>query len=143
MDVKIDVNTFDVINERDPGGKRGIQVSKRAPSGSKKMPKQRKQAPYDKKRAIFGKAASILNGRGFKVVNDVPEFYYVTKNAMVCPPLDGLESSEIYAFEAGYDCIVSQVPFSNRLKQMVPVEHDEENNLYHSEVLVKVANFLN
>lgn len=72
------------------------------------------RAKYQVKRKIFGKAA-MLTKRGFRVVNEVPEFYYVTNNTMVCPPLDALHSSEQYRFESGYDCHMSSMPFSDKL----------------------------
>ena len=58
----------------------------------KKTPKKLR-AKYQTKRKIFGKAA-MMTKRGYRVVNEVPEFYYVTNNTMICPPLDALHSSE-------------------------------------------------
>ena len=102
---------------------------------------KRVRASYEQKRAIFGKAASFMTRRGYKVVKEVPEFYYVTQYAMVCPPLDGLESSEMYQFEASYGCMISEMSFANKLKQMVPV--NEEQDTFRSVVLNKVANYMN
>ena len=75
------------------------------------------------------------------MINDVPEFYYVTENAMVCPPLDGLESSEIYSFEQGYDSLIAKMSFASKLQQMVPA--DSESKTYRSLVQVKVASYMN
>ena len=93
------------------------------------------------KRAIFGKPASFVTKRGYRVVNDVPEFYYVTKDVMVCPPLDGLASSEVFEFEGAYSCMINEMNFANKLKQMVPV--DAKQNNFCSLVLQKVANYMN
>ena len=109
-----------------------IMVRKRSP---KKM-----RAKYQIKRKVFGKAA-MLTKRGYKVVNEVPEFYYVTNNTMVCPPLDALRSSEQYIFESSYDCHMSSMPFSDKLKKMVPA-NGQEPSLY-SQVMQKVANYMN
>jgi len=54
--------------------------------------------------------------RGYRVVNDVPEFYYVTKDVMVCPPLDGLASSEVFEFDGAYSCMINEMNFVNKLK---------------------------
>ena len=59
-----------------------------------KTPKK-KQASYMQKRWIFGRAAGFEK-RGYRVVNEVPQFYYITDNIMVCPPLDGLLSTKSY-----------------------------------------------
>lgn len=47
------------------------------------------------KRFVFGRAAGFEK-RGYRVVNDVPEFYQITDSIMVCPPLDGLQSSRMF-----------------------------------------------
>ena len=49
-------------------------------------------------------------------MNDVPEFYYVTKDVMVCPPLDGLASSEVFEFDGAYSCMINEMNFVNKLK---------------------------
>ena len=82
------------------------------------------RAKYQQKRKIFGKSA-LMTKRGYKVVNDVPEFYYVTKNAMVCPPLDALHSSEQFLFESSYNCVISEMQFASKLKKMAPTENDD------------------
>ena len=79
---------------------------------------------YHIKRKIFGKAAHMLTKRGYRVVNDVPEFYYVTDNTMVCPPLDALQSAEDYQHESSYDCMISKMDFVPKLQLMVPSEDD-------------------
>ena len=75
---------FDASNENEDAI--GISVRKRSP--------KKKPVKWPIKRKVFAKSAGMLTKRGYRVVNDVPEFYYVTKNTMVCPPLDGLQSSE-------------------------------------------------
>lgn len=107
----------------------------------KKKSPRRIRASYEQKRAIFGKPASFMTKRGYRVVNDVPEFYYVTKDVMVSPPLDGLASSEEFEFEESYSCMISEMNFANKLKQMVPV--DAKQNTFYSLALKKVANYMN
>ena len=110
-----------------------IKVRQRSP---KKM-----RVNYQTKRKIFGKAA-MLTKRGYRVVNEVPEFYYVTDNTMVCPPLDALQSSEQYLFESSYNCAMSSMPFSEKLKKMVPGDGQEGSSQY-SRVMQKVADYVN
>ena len=98
------------------------------------------RASYQTKRKIFGKAA-MLTKRGYRVVNEVPEFYYVTNNTMVCPPLDALQSSEQYLFESSYNCAMSSMPFSEKLKKMAPGEGQEPSS--YSRVMQKVADYMN
>ena len=102
MNKQLNVDAFDVIEDDFSDTTSGIQVSKKTLG----KPSIRIREKYETKRAVFGKSANYLTNRGFRVVNEVPEFYYVTQNVMVCPPLDGLESSEIYSFETGYDCLI-------------------------------------
>ena len=94
-----------------------IEVRQRSP---KKM-----RVNYHIKRQVFGKFA-LLTKRGYQVVKDVPEFYYVTDTAMVCPPLDALQSSEVYQHESSYNCMLSEVPFASKITQLVPSEQDQE-----------------
>lgn len=49
----------------------------------------------------------------------MPEFYYITKNIMVCPPLDGLQTSEIFYFDPEYASIIKPMSFASQLKPMV------------------------
>ena len=70
---------FETIANEDSTG--AISIRQRSP--------KKERVNYHIKRYLFGKAAMFAK-RGYRVVKDVPEFYYVTDNAMVCPPLDGL-----------------------------------------------------
>ena len=54
---------------------------------------------YSEKRKIFGEASSYFSKRGKRVVSSVPDFYYATKNLMVCPPLDALEATEMFSLD--------------------------------------------
>ena len=72
----------------------------------------------------------MLTRRGYRVIEDVPELYYLTENIMVCPPLDGLESSEVYELDPEYTSLTDCMPFMNKLKVMLPA--DEELNCVHS-----------
>jgi len=56
--------------------------------------------------------------------------YYVTRNILVCPPLDGLESSEVFAFDPEYGSLTKSMTFMSKLKVMVPA--DEELGSVHS-----------
>ena len=53
----------------------------------------------------------MLTKRGYRVIETVPEMYHVTKNILVCPPLDGLESSEIFAFDPEYARLTKSMAF--------------------------------
>lgn len=99
---------YDANNENDDAS--AICVRKRSP--------KKKLVKWPIKRKVFAKSAGMLTKRGYRVVNDVPEFYYVTKNTMVCPPLDGLQSSEQFLFEASYECQISKIPFAEKLRKM-------------------------
>jgi len=72
----------------------------------------------------------MLTKRGYRVVESVPEMYYVTRNILVCPPLDGLESSEVFAFDPEYGSLTKSMTFMSKLKVMVPA--DEELGSVHS-----------
>ncbi len=52
----------------------------------------------------------------------MPEFYYVTDKIMVCPPLDGLVASEVWANDPEYDEEVKKMPFASKLRVMIPSE---------------------
>ena len=75
------------------------------------------------------------------MVSDVPEFYYVTPYIMYCPPLDGLESSEIYAFDPEYESLLTGPDLVKKLKMMVV--SDSNAGTVHSQVLDKVATYMN
>ena len=77
-------NVFGTIDDDDSMSP--IKIRQRSP---KKI-----RAKYQAKRKVFGKCANMLTKRGYRVVNEVPEFYYVSHYTMVCPPLDALQSSE-------------------------------------------------
>lgn len=85
-------------------------------------PKQ--YASLNEKLAVFARSANMLTKRGYRVMDDVPEMYYVTKNIIVCPPLDGLESSEVFAFDPEYQALTKCIPFKSRLKMMLPADAD-------------------
>ena len=73
-------------------------------------------------------------------MNDVPEMFYVTDNILVCPPLDGLESSEILAFDPEYENLTQSIDFKDQLRVMLPP--DEELNCIHSQIIKKVASYM-
>lgn len=100
------------------------------------------RAKYQEKRKVFGKCANMLTKRGYRVVNEVPEFYYVSHNTMVCPPLDALQSCEQYLFESSYNCAMQSMPFAEKLKKMVPASNAQDDPQY-SKVLKKVADYMN
>ena len=72
----------------------------------------------------------MLTKRGYRVIETVPEMYYVTQNILVCPPLDGLESSEIFAFDPEYASLTKSMSFMPKLKVMLPA--DDEIGVVHS-----------
>lgn len=111
----------------------GISVIEKSPT---KVP-----VSHDKKRALFARSANIMTKRGYKVVNEVPEFYYVTDKIMVCPPLDGLHASEIWSNDPEYDSELKKMPFAQKLKAMVPGESEFDSA--RSAVLTKVAGYMN
>ena len=48
--------------------------------------------------------------------------YYISDNVIVCPPLDGLKSSEMLALDPEYASLVVDMPFMTKLKTMVPAD---------------------
>ena len=60
---------------------------------------------------------------------------------MVCPPLDALQSSEVYQHESSYNCMMNEMRFAPKLSQLVPSEEDPET--LYSKVLPKVAEYMN
>ena len=50
--------------------------------------------------------------------------YYVTDNVMVCPPLDGLQSSKLFALDPEYEIITDCIPFMEKLKLMAPADNE-------------------
>ena len=91
---------------------------------------KKKNASHSVKRAVFARSANLITKRGYRVVNDVPELFYVTENIMVCPPLDGLESSEVFALDPEYASLTNCMPFMSKIKMMCPP--DEELDFVHS-----------
>ena len=88
-------NEFENMEVRVPGDEAEDASSEAV--NVRKISPRKQRASHDQKRAVFGRCASLLNKRGYRVVDKVPEFYYVMERAaMVCPPLDGLASSEIF-----------------------------------------------
>ena len=67
--------------------------------------------------------------------------YYVTDNVMVCPPLDGLQSSKLFALDPEYEIITDCIPFMEKLKLMAPA--DNEVSSVYSMMLQKVARYMN
>ena len=68
---------------------------------------------------------------------------------MVCPPLDGLATSEVYAMDPEYNQLIQMNNLSlivNKLKQMVTDEDCDENDAnakIHSFVLGRVSGYMN
>lgn len=102
---------------------------------------KKRNAPYSIKRSVFARSANMLTKRGYCVVNDVPEMYYVTENLMVCPPLDGLESEEMFSMDSQYASLTECMPFASKLKMMAPA--DEEISSVHSLMLKRVSAYMN
>lgn len=70
--------------------------------------------------------------------------YYVTRNIMVCPPLDGLASSDVFAFDPEYASLTNCMNFMGKLRTMLPADDETEGQSnIHSQVLRKVATYMN
>lgn len=82
--------------------------------------------------------------RGYRVVDVVPEFYKVTRNVMVCPPLDGLDATEVFQFEPDFPALMDKLWFYTKLKEMVSVDNAvSQSEQQTSLALFKVQEYMN